>query len=191
MVQDKCQPLRLQLWDPPYFSLHTTLYEVDGTVPEVHKKQCFKSVLISIRIRIWIQHFRSIQIRIQVFQDQNERKMFSKFLFLLFSCWLLRRQWLRTHRLQLKPSGLQQNGECSFKLKISDYFSFLVTILTVLDPDPYSRSRGAISIPDPHGSRSETQSKNKNKNPDFHYFTNRHRIRSSDKKINTILMRVP
>jgi len=65
---------------------------------------------------------------------------------------------LRTHGLQLKPSGLQENGEGSFKLEISDFFAFLDTSLTVLDPDPYSHygygAREAISIqihmdPDP------------------------------------------
>ena len=32
----------------------------------LHKDQCFGSVLISIRIRIWIQQFRSLQIQLRI-----------------------------------------------------------------------------------------------------------------------------
>jgi len=56
-----------------------------------------------------------------------------------------------------------------FQLEISELFSLLDAILTVLDPESYSQYgsgsgfRGAISNPDPHasGSRSETMNERK------------------------------
>jgi len=78
--------------------------------------QCFGSVLISIRIRT--QHFRSIririQIRIQVFLWLKLKEIFVAKIFpFLFQFLIFLLHWLRTFRLQLKPSGPQQNGQCS------------------------------------------------------------------------------
>jgi hypothetical protein len=92
----------------------------------------------------------------RVFHDQNERKV--KILFPVTNCY--KRHCLRTPRLKWKPSDHLQNGQCSFYLRISVLFSFLDTILTILDPDLYyqygSGSKGSHFNSDPHGSGYET-----------------------------------
>ena len=73
------------------------------------------------------------------FRDQNERNLIENFFFLFLS-FIAFTHWLGTSRLKLKPSGPQQNGQCSFELEIIYFYPFLDTILTVLDPDPYSQN---------------------------------------------------
>ena len=69
---------------------------------------------------------------------------------------------MRTHGLQSKPSGLQQNGECSFRLEILVFFPFCSPFwlswirirIPNTDPDPESHFNTDL-----HGSGSQTLSK--------------------------------
>jgi len=100
--------------------------------------------------RIRIQHLRSIRIRIriQVFHDQNERNFPVLSFFFMFQSQIA----LNTYEdVQARVKTIRPSAKWSM-LFLTRYlrFSCLDTILTVLDPDPYSQygsvSRGAISL---------------------------------------------
>jgi len=128
-------------------------------------QQCFGSVLISIRFQTY--HVRSIWIRILAPDPDSgprlslpkwKKKYFCNFFPFFFTDGNLQRD----SYAQVKTVRLLSKGQCSFQVKISEFFTgtYLDAILTVLYPDPYfqygsgSWSRGAILIridmdPDP------------------------------------------
>ena len=86
-----------------------------NSVPHQCHEQCFGSILMSIRIWIWIQHFRSIQIRTWILDpdpDSGPRlslpkwynKTFQHIFYFFFSSQTAINPWVRTPRLKWKPS---------------------------------------------------------------------------------------
>jgi hypothetical protein len=94
------------------------------------------------RIRIRIQHFLSMRIRIQIqdFDDQKLEKnlLQKKYIFLIKNCNLLiPRPPKRTSRLQDKSLSPQKRTSGTLKLEFSSLFWVILALLDP-DPDPYA-----------------------------------------------------
>jgi len=117
-------------------------------------------LLISLRLQIQTQHFRSIWMQIWIRIQVSSGQKWKTFFYLenkleIFSHQLQLRPWLRTSRLKWKLWGLQQIGKFSFQFEISSFFFFGRHIYCpgsgsgICIPNKDSDQGEAISIPDP------------------------------------------